>query len=112
MLYRDFIPKTKTILIPCKTLLKKIQKTRTLLLPSPLYPIQRTCLDLIPSMLTTHTTTLTAIAPAAYTKLCLTLAITGTRTLSTYGVTIGASAAAGVMKKSNTQRSIGQIALC
>src|ERR1700712_2379045 len=112
MLYRDFIPKTKTTLIPCKTLLRKIQKTRTLLLPSPLYPIQKTCLDLTPSMLTTHTTTLIAIAPAAYIKLCLTLAITETRTLSIYGVTIGASAVAGVMKKSNIQHSIGQIVLC
>ena len=57
-------------------------------------------------------TTLTAIAIALYIEQHLTLAITETRALLTYGVTIGASAVAGTTKKYNIQCNTGQIVLC
>ena len=60
----------------------------------------------------TPTTALTATAIAVSIKQCWILAITETRKLLTYGVTIGASAVAGAMKKYNVQRNIGQIVLC
>ena len=95
-----------------KTLPKKIQNTMILLLPTSLSPIQQTCQDSNHLKLTTPTTALTAIALAVFIKQCLIQAITETRALLTYGVTIGASAVAGATKKYNIQRNIGQIVLC
>ena len=111
MLYQYFIQKTKTILILPKTLLKKILKATTLVLPTILNPIPKTCPDLNPSKLSTLVTAQTAIAIAVFIKPCLTLPTTKTRTLSIYRMTIGASAAAGVTKRYSIQHSIGQIVL-
>ena len=102
----------RTILTLHKTLPKKIQNTTILLLPTSLNPIQQTCRDSNSLKLNIPTTALTAIAIAVFIKQCLILAITETRALLTYGVTIGASAVAGAIKKYDIQRNIGQIALC
>src|ERR1700744_3831048 len=112
MLYHDFIQKTKTILILPKTLLKKILKAITLLLHTISNPISKTCPDSNPLKLNILVTVQTAIAIAVFTKPCLTLPTTETKTLSIHGVTIGASVAAGVTKKYSIQHSTGLIASC
>jgi len=70
--------------------------------------IQKTSLDSKSSRLTTTTTTQTAAVTAVSIKLRLIPAITEKRTRSTIGVTITASAAAGVMRKLHTQPNTGQ----
>ena len=112
MLYHSFIQKTQTILILPKTLLKKILKATIFLLPTILNPISKTCPDFNPSKWNTLTTTKTAIAIAVSIKPCLTILTIKTKTLSTHGVTIRASAAPGVTKKYSIQNRIGQIVLC
>ena len=100
------------MLILCKTLLKKPQKATVPILPTSPNVIQKTCLDSKSSRFTPTTTTQTAVVTAVSIELRLIPAITEIRTLSTIGVTITASAAARVMRKSHIQPNTGQIVLC